>query len=265
MAKYHLDRLKDKYGWKTAVAQDKVRGRKYQELITEILATNSGNVHRAVGRISKENYAKYAKNLRPEKQKRFVLPDVSEALPKRSVYFLKAAERGQLITDTLRDRLTKDLRETISAGALRTTGKDAGTVLPRAIAQFEKKIQGTFENYTKRDPKYGVPTNIHQIAITEMRINIDAMKDEYTGALLKKNPDLIVKKKWRQNTKGVKEPRQNHTELARRAGIPYHENFVYQLENGTTVSTPHPHHWSMPASEVIGCSCEVEYSILDKG
>ena len=76
IAKYHLDRLKKRYGF---------TGKKYGNLMQKIIANNTEAVSRAVGRISNDSYKKQFKKYRT-RIRRFVLPDVAEMIPKRSVF-----------------------------------------------------------------------------------------------------------------------------------------------------------------------------------
>lgn len=103
MSKLHLDTLKRRYGWK---------GGKYQDLISKIIETNTRNVENKVSQLHSEHWDKALKKITPEENK-FTLPNLSEVLPKRAVSILKAATSGKLISDTLRDALTKNLRDTL--------------------------------------------------------------------------------------------------------------------------------------------------------
>lgn len=265
MAKFHLDRLREKYGWKTAVKRGQISGQRYGSLINEILTTNNENIQRATMRLSKDNIDKYSKNL-STKEKRFVLPDVSDVFPKRSVFLLKSAEQGQLLTDSLRDKLTKDLRETLSTeGYIRETGTLAGTINPKAIQDFEDKISNTFLNYTKKDPSYGVPSNIHVIAVTEVRTNVGQAKHEYMKSVQKKNGDAVaITKTWVQNRSQSKNPRSTHAGLNGKT-IGFDKLFTWKSEKGMTVSAPHPHAQGLPAGEVISCHCDITYRIKKVG
>jgi hypothetical protein len=234
-------------------------------LINEILTVHSGNVSRAIGRMSRDSWGAGLKRIKGG-SKRVILPDVSDVLPKRSVFLLKAADRGKKLTDEIRDKITKDLREVLHPGVIRRRGTLAGTVNPKAIKQFEEKLKTSFQGYTKKDPSYGVPSNAHNIAVTEVRINADAMKNEYTKKLIEKNEGkLRVMKSVRKNNYLVKEPRPEHEKLAastQRKPIPFDQNYIYKTMEGVVISTPHMHHSSMPANQVIGCQCEDEYKAV---
>jgi hypothetical protein len=260
MAKVHLDRLKEKYGW---------TGGSYTNLMREIVATETGNISRAIGRLSKDNFEN-AKNKMPKnRRQRFIVPDVSEVLPKRSVHVRKAAERGKLLTDELRDGLTKDLRDTMQQFTPKTgeqmmvvrRGEKAGRVNEKLVKDFQKRIEGTFAGYTKKDKTYGVPPNVQQIATTEVRSTVNQIKQSYMQRMLKKNPDIRAEKKWIHNTSLSQQPRENHLAMDGKT-VEWNERFV--LPNG--VSMLHPHDPDAPASEVISCHCDYEiYLVVPRG
>ena len=111
MSKIHLDRLKAKYPH--ILKEGNVKGEIYRALMTEIIAHNTEQVSKKVAKISKDTYTKQVDKM-SSKFKRLAVPDISDVLPKRSVFMRKAADKGNLITDALRDKLTKDLREIIA-------------------------------------------------------------------------------------------------------------------------------------------------------
>jgi len=111
MSKISLDRLKQKYP--NAFRDGDVKGVVYRNLMTEIIAHNTEQVSKKVAKISKGSYTKQVDKM-SGKFKRLAVPDISDVLPKRSVFMRKAADKGNLITDNLRDKLTKDLREIIA-------------------------------------------------------------------------------------------------------------------------------------------------------
>ncbi len=251
MAKLHLSRLEKKYG-KT------VTGSNYRALMSEIIASNADNVSRAVLRLQDDKF----KQSTPVKQKVINLPDITDVLPKRSVFTRKAADKGAMMTDNLRDQLTKNLRAVLESDKyIRRRGSLAGTLKESALADFEATIKQTFQNYTKKDPRIGIPSNVHTIAVTELRSTVNNIKDEYMGALVKKNDDAEIMKEWRHNGRMVKTPRMHHREISG-LEIPYNREFVmYNKVTGNTVHCNYPHDPDLPPEEVIGCQCEVIYRI----
>lgn len=271
MAKIYLSRLQKKYGFK----EDDIKRLNYRKLMKEIIQNQTENMSRATARISSKNYESQLKKIK-EAEKKIILPDVQEVLPKKSVFIRKGAEDGNLITDKLRDQLTKNLRDSLQEfktkkkgipAFVRRAGKLAGTINPEVIKIFEDKIINTFQNYTKKDPRYGVPSNVKQIATTEIRSVVNQLKDEYNKNLLNKNRDKIkMYKQWRQNKRLSKEYRRGHDKVN---GKKIEMDEVFQVPlivkvKGRFVQkgiTPmkHPHDPQAPADQVIGCNCDIVY------
>lgn len=257
MSKIHLDRLGKKY-------QGKVTGSKYESLMTQIIASNSESVSKAILRLSDEALTKQTKRI-PKGGKILTLPDITEVLPKKSVFSRKAAEKGKLLTDNLRNKITNDLREVLDQpNYIRQKGKFKGQLKASVISDFEKKITDTFTNYTKRDPKFGVPKNIHAIAVTETRAVTNNIKDEYMNAVINVNPDTVLYKTWIHNTSLVKEPRKHHERLNGKS-IKNEQSFLLKnKKTNQSYTAKYPHDPSLPPGEVIACQCECIYEIRRK-
>lgn len=265
MAKMHLDRLKKRHN---------LTGKKYAKHMQVILASNMESISKAVARISNDNYATARKKIR-RKEKRFILPDVSEALPKRSVFTAKSVERGELITDKLKSELDKQLRAVLTdlkgrkkPVFITRRGAKAGRISNDAIEAFEKRIRGTFSSYTKKDPRFGVPSNIHTIAVTEVRSTVNQIKQSYNEKLVEKNPELVMRKRWIHNKSLSREPRPHHMQMDGRtieASKPFSVRRKVKkggkwVQVGWT-KMMRPHDPSAPADQVINCNCDVDYFI----
>lgn len=236
-------------------------GEKYRQLMSYIISDNTQKVSTRVAQISKNNFDEQIK--RSKGHFKALTPDVSEVLPKRSVIVRKASERGKGITDNLRDTLTKNLREVIqNPDYLRQRGKNAGTLKKDVVKEFEKTIRSTFEGYSKKNPAYGVPSNIHNIAVTEVKSTVNYMKHEYTRVLVEQNPNIEVVKVWLHNPSGIsiKHPREGHLSL-NGTTVSMESSFVLRGEGGKKYYPLHPHDEKLPPEEIIGCSCEVQYRI----
>jgi hypothetical protein len=260
MAKFHLDRLKKKY------ENIPVKGKTYEALMTEVISHNSERVSRKILKVDEDNWNRALKKITP-KEKTFVVPDVSEVLPKQSVFVRKAAEQGDLMRDTLRDELNKNLRETLDtftektkeATYIRRRGVGAGKINEKLIKQFEQNITTTFQGYTKKDPKFGMPTNIHTIAVTEMRSTINNIQYDYVDKLISDNEDIEFNKTWKQNKRMAKEPRRGHDEVDN-IKIPMRDLFQvprYKKIRGKwarigTTMMRYPHDPNAPPDQVIG-------------
>lgn len=276
MAKVHLDRLHQRYGW---------TGGKYAALISKIIGEQSSMVANRIGSLTKGRLDREVKRASKHLGRNIQVPDISDVLPKRSVFLRKAADRGELLTDTLRDRLTKDLRNTltdfIAEGAPTMQyqrGERRGQIKPELVRQFEKTITNTFAGYAKRDPSIGVPPNIHTIAVTEVRSVISDIKHRYTGAMAARlGPNVKLRKRWVHHPTFSKEPRPGH---ARMNNVTRGQDGVFQVpvyerigtiksgpnagkprwrKTGAVVPMQHPHDPAAPISEVATCHCELDY------
>jgi|WetSurMetagenome_2_1015567.scaffolds.fasta_scaffold20333_8 hypothetical protein len=269
MAKFHLDYLRKRYP-KTVFS-----GSNYAKLMEAILTHNSEKIANKTSQMTKESFKPLISKIGPGEEKRFILPDISDVLPKQSVFIKKGAEQGKLIRDTLRDALTKNLRDTLAehhgkglASMVAKRGSTAGRIQPDLIDSFQRAIESTFEGYTKRGIANGVPDNIHLIAIMEVRGTVNEIKDNYIARMIAVNPGYEVRVKWIHNDRLVKIPRQSHKVLDG-TSVPYGESFrvpYIVLEKGKQVLKGidyirYPHSPDCPARQKFGCNCEAEYFI----
>ena len=260
MARIFIQRLEKKYG------KENIKGRKYQEMISEILAENNQKVGNAVGRLSKQNYETQMKKLSAKKATTVKLPDVSEVLPKRSVYLIKAAQSGRAISDDLRASLERNLRQTLEKytedGGPRLEikrGRTTGRINRKLIDDFQAAITETYKSRTKKDKGLGVPKNIKQIATTETRSVVSAIKREYNQRLTDNNPSIIMVKIWVQNRVLAKKPRSSHAEQDGRE-LPMNQLFKVRREQSGGFDNMHgPYDPQASAENVIGCNCDLLY------
>lgn len=251
--KFSLDRLRRKYNY---------TGGRLQDLMKKVIGFNQEKITNKVARITRDQMSKSVSKL-GTKEKKIIMPELNEILPGRSVFFRKAAEKGTRLTDTLRDRLNKDIRDVMqSEGLIARTGITAGSVKRSTIKKLESRIKETFQNYTKKDPKFGIPSNIHTIAVTEVRATVNSIKNEYAEKLALKN-GLIAKKKWIHNKSLSKKPRPHHMRVNGKV-ININETFKLKNEKGNIVELRHPHDPLAPASEVISCNCDIDYIMRKK-
>lgn len=249
MAKFHLDRLRQKYGF---------TGGSYRELMERIIANNTEAVSRAMGRKLVGTFTEAGKEF--GKRDKRLFPQVDDVLPKRSVFTRKAAIDGTKITDTLKTRLDVDLRNSIrkyqNQGTLfRRRGPTATALNPEVIEDFQSRITQTFETYTQRDPRYNMPANVKTIAVTEVRSAVNEIKSLYTREFAKRNPDLVVEKVWRHNKRFSRDPRPSHMR-ANGQRVPFDEPFRLVENDGTVVLMQHPHDPQAPPEQIINCSCD---------
>ena len=250
MARVATTRLCKKYG----------DFKNYSELASLIIEDNHKRITTKVAKINNDVFsAERARVTR--KEKAVATPPLSDLLPAH-VEAIKSKEKGKWMSDNLKSRITSDLRTILDKPEYqRTRGKLTGTLKEQAILDFQNKIKETFENYTKTDPKYGVPSNIRNIAVTEVRTVANHARDIYMDQLLKRNKDIFITKTFVHNDRASKNARPHHKEL-NGVTIPKSSRFLmYNRETGRTYRFMYPHDESLPAEETIGCSCEVQYRI----
>ncbi len=251
MAKLDLNHLKKKYG------KEGWTGQKYRDLVSKILARNEKILSGEVYESNTKNLAKVIRNAKDNKTKRIVIPPISDVI-RGDMILRKSADRGKIITNTLRDKILGDLKQTISENKITIpTGINAGMVNNNLVVEMEKKLTSTFEGYVKKNPKFGgVPTNIHTIAVTEVRSTINNARQKYISEVLTANPTTRIVKEWVHNKKLSKAPRIDHMALN---GVTVEFNEYFEMEDGSKLL--YPHDPSAPPEQVIGCNCELKYRL----
>jgi hypothetical protein len=260
-----IKRLRDKYG------TENIRTKRYQQVINEILEDNQKAVGLNIGKISNKTWKKESEKLLDRKTKKPVVlsyPDFGEILPNKRVFSIKAAESGKMITQTLRNRLNTALRESLKDFTREGT-KYRGRLRQEIVKDMKKRVKDVFQEYTKVNPEYGVPSNIRNIATTEVRSTVNMVREQYVLTLAEKNKGKVAFfKTWIQNKSTAKVPRKSHAAVhMKRVGLT--EKFavpIYQkvkgryYKTGKTIYMDRPHDTTAPAEEVIGCGCEVKYT-----
>lgn len=267
MSKF-FDRLKKQY------EGVKISGNNYSDIVKQIADNNSGNIQKRIFSINEEKWKKVQDKYRPSRETRLVLPKEEDIIPARALQIKKIAEQGEFIRDTLREALTKNLRESLLGEEepyLKKRGKTAGRISPQLIAQFEKDIKITFDNYSRKDPKLGVPSNVHGIAVTEIRSAINDTKNTYTQEMIDNNPHLIIKKKWIQNRNLSRVPRRGHS-VVNNTTVEFNDFFkvpLYKVEKGRDVRTGfnmmrYPHDPTAPIKQKANCNCDYDIIVSKK-
>lgn len=254
MAKIHLDRITKKYGWK---------GHNYKVLMSAIIADNSQKIHNSVNQIDHSYLDSVMKRVRTKEQI-INLPKLSEIIKPKSVFLRKGAERGDLITENLKNKLSNDIRSVLEKPEyFRTRGALTGTLKNKAFIDIQDKMLDTFKNYTRYDSSIGIPSNIKNIVTTEVRSVVNQTKQEFYDKLLRKNPDTIITKRWIHNGNiwGSRDYKARfYHKLLHMKEIGFSENFKIRDEKkNITYSAPYPHYETLPSEQVIGCSCGVQY------
>lgn len=247
MAKMDLSRIRQKYNYSSG---------DYQRLIQRIIASNTITMQNKAERISKTRMREINKRL-PKHEKNFIVP--KDMNFPRDIQTKKSVERGELISRELHDRLGDALRrklheftpKTGEGTYIRRRGKKAGTINPRLIREFEAELRKEFDSYTTKDSRYGMPTNVHAIAVTEFRSAVNEYKSIYMERFLEANPDTQVYKQWVHNRALSKEPRENHMALN---GVRKEWSELFDVADGVRMRFPHDP--AGPAGEIINCNCD---------
>lgn len=272
MAKVHLDRLRKKY------KGVEVRGNLYSEIVEQIIDQNVQNVQKKMITITNRRMNEVANKI-STKERRLVLPEMEDVFPKRAPHVRKVAEKGKIISETLRGHLTKALRESLEEfsgtgeeSMVPKRGVTTGRINPKLVQNFQGKITEVFENYTKSHPRFKMPTNVHDIAVTEVRSTVNNLKHEYTKSLIDRNADkFIVRKKWKHNPHLSQIPRKGHNIVNKKTVdfddvfmVPLYEKVKGKLTQTSVNAMRYPHDPNAPKSQVIGCNCDYDIIIFRK-
>ena len=236
-----------KYGWD---------GRSHADLMGLIVQSNREKVAERVLLSDRRKYESNVKRIEPKyREKKIVIPDTGNII-RRSPTIIKAFDKGKEIADTLRERIRKDVKSAMLERGI--TNKN-GTVTKGVTSSLRKKLNETFDAYTKRDPTFKKPSNIEAIAVTETKTVINTVRQEYAksvNASLGKEGFLMLKT-WLHNRAPGGMPRRGHVDL-NGVSVGVDDLFEINSEKGTFYAD-HPHAETLPASEVVCCRCELSY------
>lgn len=258
MASIFLKRIQERYG------KENIKKGRYGRIVREILSENNTRITNRVNRLTSENYRQSLKGISKKTAKTMKLPTTEDVIPKR-ILLLKAGQNGKFISDSLRKQLERNLRESLSAfdatGENRMEiqrGKATGKINPELIKDFQQRIKQSFISRTKKDPETGVPGNVRNIAVTEIRSVIDETKDIYASKLEEMNPNLIMTKTWKHNRQLSKKPRQGHIAM-NNITIPKKDKFKVPRETNGFDYMDRPHDPDAIIEQTAGCSCDIIY------
>jgi len=258
MGAYEKALLKKKYGWS---------GQKYRDLMGKVISENYKKISSSVLSADSRRYKKDMTAILGISKEKIIIPDVSNII-RRSPTIRKSADRGKLLEASMREEMRKIVKRGLLASNITTTG---GTVRKNVAKNVEKELNIFFKGYTKKDPKFGMPPNVHAIAVTETRSVISQVRKEYTGRVLADNPDIEIEKTWVHNDSLSEQWRIGHKKIHGQKKK-FKEKFiipVYKKVNGKwrfmgRALADHPHDASLSAEEVIQCNCEAVYRIVKK-
>lgn len=257
LAKQHKNKIDKKY-----------KEGNYSSIVSQIIDNNNQKVQKKIYNISEERWKYFDDKYRPSRETRLVLPKEDEVFPKRGIQIRKVSEKGEKISDSLKKELTSKLRKSLfdeEVPYLKKRGTTAGRINPNLIKNFEKDLRDTFKNYSKKDPKLGVPSNVHSIAVTEVRGLINDTKSTFTQKMISNNPMLVVKKKWIQNRNLAKKPRRGHS-VVDGTTVDFNDFFkvpLYVESNGKFIKIAthlmrYPHDPTTVLEQIIGCNCDYD-------
>ena len=222
-ARLTLKKLAKKYGVD-------IEGATYTKVVQEIINENVARASKKMGGLSNRRMKQaFADSI---KDGIVTLPDYAIS----NLTVRKGAEDGKMITDTLRDVLTRGLRKAIT---------DNPNDTEKAIEQMQSHVKDTFATYTTSHAK--------MIAVTEVRSSVDLSKAEYVRELIARNPNkLRVTKKWIHHDHLVKVPRLTHKAI---------DGEKVLFNQPFSIGLMYPHDPNAPASEVIGCQCGYQVEV----
>jgi hypothetical protein len=228
----------------------------YAELIQEITAHNTEKIARTLGRISETRYRRAAD--RALGKGILELPPWEEVMKPQAYFLRKAKDSGAVITDTLRRRLTGNLRDEMS------TMEPGSRMSPEVIDRIEKRMRETLGAYTKSQG--GAPPNARMIATLEARTAFNETKYEYAKKMALVNSDRVaMRKRWIHNQHLVRQARPSHVKMHGKS-VGFYEAFVVDEPTGW-VQMMFPHDPMAPISSTAGCQCDydIEISLLPGG
>lgn len=232
----------------------------YKDLLGEIVAHNTEKASRAMGRISEARYKAAGK--KALKTGLLELPAWETVMPPRAYFLRKGQDSGEIISDTLRRRLSTAMREEMSLM------QEGSRLSPDIISRFEQRVRETMGSYT-RGEKGARPPNAKLIATMECRTAFNEAKFEYAKKLSLVNTDKVsIWKRWKHNAHLVAQGRPGHIALNnKRVGL--YESFSVEgfkkvegdwVRTGT-IQMMHPHDPMASLEETAGCQCDYDMEV----
>jgi len=257
------ERLQKKYG----------KGKTLRELMADVVQASTQNIaekitERQINEFEK-SWERQPKGRR--KGKRLVLPGVTEILPDAEQLRAYSKGIGDEITDTMRDRVVGSMRKTIQQFALegkqrvvRPAGRTAGQINPELFDQLKKDLVSSTKQYTRKNPKSGVPDKVDEIAASTLRSTIINSKREYVLNLVALNPKAKAWKTWNHNPSLSKEPRKAHGQMNGKKKPFFGIYMVNHYQGNKKIGVDPmegPHDPDAPLHQKISCHCDITYTI----
>lgn len=235
-------RMMKKYG----IGKGEVRTTKYRFLVTKILQNNAEQIRNKTLRMN-DSFFKLQQR-KENRLKSIQAPDLSKIIP-RGVSSLKLAERGNKISEKVKQNIVSSLKEVLANPEYsRTRGALTGTLKDKAFTDLQFKLSEDLKAYRSK--------NIPTIARTELNSISNKTKFEYMNEVSNINPGVVIEKVWLHGNPITE--RENHAKMnGTRVGL--NEDFLLEGEDGGVYRCQHPHDDSLPAEETINCTCQAQY------
>ena len=259
-----LDRLKNRHGW---------TGGSYRALVGKILATGVTETSAIANELQKRLLTESARRAGASATGNLLIPPTAASLSRDAV-LRKAAQDGELLMDTLREKLQNKLRGALEShynkpGAKWERGEGRGRLDPALVDEFEKAVHQTLDPYCRRNG-LREPPNCRAIAETELRSADSMAKEAFAQSVAAANHSRWrITKVWVHHP-GLSrtEPREGHRMAdgqSRGLGDPFSVPLVDKGMVRGHLSMAHPHDPAAPPSEVISCHCECDYRCVPIG
>ena len=254
--------------------QQMLKKKNYRDIMVKIFDVNIEELQKKTGQRSHANWKDaFEKATKTGKipRRKYVLPEYWQVAPTKEQ--IRARSQGQVrgIANVLRLRLTSDLRQKIIDH--KATHKEPTYIKKRVSGklegEFERTIKDTFRAYSQKDPILGVPSNVHIIAVTELRTAISTIKSRMAHAIQDANPGTKLKKRWVHNPHLSKKPEYirfghrkingNTIMLGDLFDVPLYRKFQGRQILVETTKMSNPHDFTAPPSQICGCHCDCEY------
>jgi hypothetical protein len=271
MAKTDFDYLNKKYGADKKF-QEMLQSKDYRNILKTVFKVNVQEISEKTGTTSREIWKQGLEKAGVPTRK-YIVPELLDMITPKTIIEAKANESVDGISGNLRTSLTQKLRDTMNEfeGKHREKTYLKKRINPKLEDEFEDKIKRTFRSYVKRDEILGMPSNIHAIAVTELRSAISNAKQNIAQRMKEQNPELAIKKRWIHNPHLSKDPkniRPGHRATNNKV-VPLHVAFIIPVYKSIDsrnykigeVAMMYPHDPYAPADQVISCHCDCEYEV----
>jgi hypothetical protein len=271
MAKVDFDYLRKKYKTDEKL-QQMLQDKEYRGIMERVFDVNIHEIQQQVGERSRIKWQQILEkpSLPPVK---YEVPSLRSVIPTREQVYQVAFQKSKTVTENMRGALTVKLRNTIREFEAKKRVKTyvKQRIHPDLEENMEEKLRDFFRNYTHKDPRVGMPSNVHAIAVTELRGAINNAKRAVADQIKSMNPQLAMKKRWIHNPQLSMEPENIRIGHARMNGktILFEKQFlvpIYRWVGSKAIKVGEtymdgPHDPNAPAEQNCSCHCDCEYFV----